>query len=191
MAIRHKTHLPLLGLLLSLAPALAQAHSGDSTGSCWNNGFNHPLQGIDHLLTMVTVGIWAAQLGGRAVWQLPLAFVGVMGLGGLVGMMGVSVPGVEMMILLSVLVFAFLVVRVIRVQATASILIVVFFAFFSRLRTRPGNACIGQFVVIRLGVYVSDDAAARRGHFNCTFGIARLGFYFYQHSLCPAVGGQN
>ncbi len=150
MNINYKKLLPLLGLLLSLSPTLVQAHTGGNAVSGWYNGFNHPLQGIDHLLTMVTVGIWAAQLGGRAVWQLPLAFVGVMGLGGLVGMLGVSVPGVEMMILLSVLVFAFLVVRVIRVQATASVLIVVFFAFFhgyAHGQEMPASASLLSFAL--------------------------------------------
>lgn len=150
MTIKHKKLLHLLGLLLSLAPALVQAHTGDSAISGWYNGFNHPLQGIDHLLTMVTVGIWAAQLGGRAIWQLPLAFVGVMGLGGLVGITGVSVPGAEMMILLSVLVFAVLVVRVIRVRATASVLIVVFFAFFhgyAHGQEMPASASLLSFAL--------------------------------------------
>ncbi len=120
----------LVGLLLSLAPSIVQAHTGDSAMTGWHNGFNHPLHGWDHLLTMVAVGVWAAQIGGRAIWQLPLAFVSVMSLGGLAGMMGLSVPGVELMILLSVIVFGVLVVLSIRFSATVSVLLVIFFAFF-------------------------------------------------------------
>jgi len=130
MSINQKKLLSLLGLLLSLSPSLALAHTGSNAMSGWTNGFNHPLNGWDHLLTMLAVGVWAVQLGGRAVWQLPIAFVGVMSLGGLAGMTGVSVPGVEMMILLSVIVFGVLVIHNIRFQATGSVLIVVFFAFF-------------------------------------------------------------
>ncbi|MCD2448827.1 TonB-dependent receptor [Methylicorpusculum oleiharenae] len=130
MRINQTTLLCLLGLLLSLLPSHVQAHTDSIAMSGWANGFNHPLHGWDHLLTMLAVGVWAAQLGGRAVWQLPIAFVGVMSLGGLAGMMGVSVPGVETMILLSVLVFGFLIVCRIRFQALLSVLIVVFFAFF-------------------------------------------------------------
>ncbi|PPD34972.1 MAG: TonB-dependent receptor [Methylomonas sp.] len=130
MHINQKKLLLLLAGLLALTPTLVQAHTGSHVMSGWSNGFNHPLHGWDHLLTMFAVGVWAVQLGGRAVWKIPLTFVGVMSIGGLVGMMGVSVPGVEAMILFSVCVFSFLVVRRIRFQATVSVLIVVFFAFF-------------------------------------------------------------
>ena len=118
--------------------------------SGWYNGFNHPLHGWDHLLTMLAVGVWAAQLGGRAIWQLPLAFVGVMSLGGVFGMTGVSMPGVEMMILLSVIVFGFLVVRRIRFQATVSVLIVIFFAFFHGFahgQEMPASASLLSFAL--------------------------------------------
>jgi hydrogenase/urease accessory protein HupE len=150
MSINQKKLLSLLGLLLSLSPSIVQAHTGNNSMSGWYNGFNHPLQGWDHLLTMLTVGVWAAQLGSRAVWQLPLSFVGVMSLGGLAGMTGVSVPGVEMMILLSVLVFGFLVVRRIHFQATVSVLIVVFFAFFhgyAHGQEMPASASLLSFAL--------------------------------------------
>lgn len=150
MSINPKKLLLLAGLLLSLSPSLVQAHTGSNAMSGWYNGFNHPLHGWDHLLTMLTVGVWSAQLGGRAVWQLPLAFIGVMGLGGLTGMMGVSVPGVEMMILLSVIVFGVLVVRTIRFKAAASVLIVVFFAFFhgyAHGREMPTSASLLSFAL--------------------------------------------
>ncbi len=146
----NQNKLSFSGLLLLLTPSLVQAHTGSITMSGWYNGFNHPLHGWDHLLTMLAVGVWAAQLGGKAVWQLPLAFVGVMSIGGLAGMMGVSVPGVETMILLSVLVFGFLVVRTIRVQATVSVLIVVFFAFFhgyAHGQEMPASASLLSFAL--------------------------------------------
>jgi hydrogenase/urease accessory protein HupE len=126
-----KTNLKiLLWLTLFISPSLVHAHSAGGTISGWHNGFYHPLHGWDHLLTMLAVGIWAAQLRGRAVWQLPLAFVGIMSLGGLVGITGVSIPGVELMILLSVAVFSVLVAGRIRFRTTISVLIVIFFGFF-------------------------------------------------------------
>ena len=126
-----KTNLKrLLFLTLCISPSLVHAHPAGATMSGWYNGFYHPLHGWDHLLTMLTVGIWAAQLRGRAVWQLPLAFVGMMSLGGLVGITGVSIPGVELMILLSVAVFSVMVAGRIHFRATISVLIVVFFGFF-------------------------------------------------------------
>ncbi len=150
MRINQKNLLSLLVLLLSLSPSFVQAHTGGNVMSGWSNGFNHPLHGWDHLLTMLAVGVWAAQLGGRAIWHLPLAFVGVMSLGGVFGMTGVSMPGVEMMILLSVIVFGFLVVRRIRFQATVSVLIVVFFAFFHGFahgQEMPASASLLSFAL--------------------------------------------
>ncbi|NOV30543.1 HupE/UreJ family protein [Methylomonas sp. ZR1] len=96
----------------------------------WNNGFSHPLGGWDHLLTMLAVGIWAAQLRGQAIWMLPLAFVGVMSLGGLAGAAGLTIPSVEGIILLSCAVFAVLITRKIRFSAKLNVFIVAFFAFF-------------------------------------------------------------
>jgi len=96
----------------------------------WNNGFSHPLGGWDHLLTMLAVGIWAAQLRGQAIWMLPLAFVGVMSLGGLAGAAGLTIPSVEGIILLSCAVFAVLITRKIRFSAKVNVFIVAFFAFF-------------------------------------------------------------
>ncbi|WP_408953917.1 HupE/UreJ family protein [Methylomonas sp. DH-1] len=100
----------------------------DSIG--WSHGFSHPLSGWDHLVTMLAVGIWAAQLRGQAVWMLPLAFVGVMSLGGLAGATGLAIPSVEGIILLSCAVFGVLITRKIRFSAKINVMIVAFFAFF-------------------------------------------------------------
>lgn len=58
-------------------------------------GFFHPLTGLDHLLVMVAVGLWAVRLGGRALWMLPCAFVLPMILGGVAGMGSTSQPLIE------------------------------------------------------------------------------------------------
>ena len=65
-------------------------------------GFLHPLLGFDHLLAMFAVGLLAAQLGGRALWALPAAFLGLMLLGGAAGMTGYGLPANEIGIALSV-----------------------------------------------------------------------------------------
>jgi urease accessory protein len=65
-------------------------------------GFVHPLTGLDHLLVMVAVGLWAVQLGGRALWFIPSAFVGSMIMGGAVGLCGVHQPFVEHGIIASI-----------------------------------------------------------------------------------------
>jgi urease accessory protein len=58
-------------------------------------GFVHPISGLDHVLAMVAVGLWGAQLGAPAIWLLPVAFPMVMAFGGMLGLIGVPIPGVE------------------------------------------------------------------------------------------------
>jgi hydrogenase/urease accessory protein HupE len=120
---------PILGLAI-LFPTLAQAHPAGMAVDGWHDGFNHPLHGWDHLLVMLAVGWWAAQQRGRAVWLIPLTFVGVMMAGGVAGATGMALPGVELAILLSVAVFASLVARKARLGSGISVAIVGFFAFF-------------------------------------------------------------
>jgi urease accessory protein len=54
--------------LFALAPVIAQAHPGHGPANSFSSGFNHPLHGFDHILAMVAVGLWAAQMGKRALW---------------------------------------------------------------------------------------------------------------------------
>jgi hydrogenase/urease accessory protein HupE len=136
-------------IILSL-PLTAHAHTLGPEASGWHNGFNHPLHGWDHLLTMIAVGMWAAQLRGPAVWVLPLFFVGVMSLGGLAGAAGAVTPAAEMMILLSVLVFGVLVIRKQRFRMLPSLFIVGFFAFFHGFahgQEMPASASLLSFAL--------------------------------------------
>ena len=73
-----------------VASSSAMAHPGHAEGAL--AGLMHPLTGADHLLAMVAVGLWAAQLGGRAQWLLPASFVGFLAAGGALGAAGVSLP---------------------------------------------------------------------------------------------------
>jgi urease accessory protein len=99
-----KTH-PVLRRILWILPFVAaplvRAHPGHGLRS-FATGFQHPLSGWDHLLAMVAVGLWAAQLGGRARWALPLSFVGAMALGAAAGIAGFALLGVDRWILASV-----------------------------------------------------------------------------------------
>lgn len=72
-------------------------------------GMLHPFSGFDHLLAMIAVGLWAAQQGGRALWALPLSFVGAMAIGAALGMTGTAIVGMEIVIALSVLALGVLV----------------------------------------------------------------------------------
>ena len=83
-------HLGLPAFLLALLSALpAQAHVMDGPLGGFGSGFGHPLAGFDHLLAMLAVGLWGAQMGGRSVWTLPATFPMIMCVGGIIGMTGV------------------------------------------------------------------------------------------------------
>src|SRR3954462_8080366 len=100
---------PALATAVALAPAVASAHTGIGQTAGFLHGFWHPIGGIDHVLAMVAVGLFAAQLGGRALWAVPATFVAVMAAGGALGMAGVGLPAVEVGIALSVLVLGLVV----------------------------------------------------------------------------------
>ncbi|MCX7627626.1 MAG: HupE/UreJ family protein, partial [Methylophilaceae bacterium] len=112
------------GLLGMLLPTAAFAHAGTGMGSGLGEGFIHPFGGPDHLLAMVAVGMWAAQLGGRAVWLIPAGFVGMMAAGGLLGMAGIDLPYVEHGIAASVLILGLLIAGSVRLAAQWGCLLV-------------------------------------------------------------------
>lgn len=83
-------------------PGLALAHPEAGTAMAFASGFAHPFGGLDHLLAMFAVGMFAAGLGGRALWAVPLAFLAFILAGGGLAMLGVQVPFVEAGIALSI-----------------------------------------------------------------------------------------
>jgi urease accessory protein len=130
--ITSSSKLKLAALLAfgSLTPALAHAHHLPGEASGFASGFGHPLFGLDHVLAMVAVGLWAAQLGGRSRWTVPAAFVCLMAVGGALGMSGIQVPMVEAGILASVLVLGILIAAAVRLPTAASVALVGLFAIF-------------------------------------------------------------
>jgi urease accessory protein len=96
MRVRALLTLAFIGL-----PTAALAHTGVGDTSGFLHGFMHPIGGIDHILAMVAVGVFAYVLGGRALWLVPLSFVGMMAVGFLLGIGQVDVPFVELGIALS------------------------------------------------------------------------------------------
>ncbi|RYE09351.1 MAG: HupE/UreJ family protein [Hyphomicrobiales bacterium] len=91
----------LLALSLIALPTSALAHTGHGEASGFLHGFMHPIGGLDHVLAMVAVGVFAAVLGGRALLAVPLSFVGMMAVGFVVGANGIELPFVELGIALS------------------------------------------------------------------------------------------
>ena len=104
MRMRSRILSVALGAGAAFAPGLALAHTGHGGLSGFADGALHPLGGPDHLLAMVTVGLLAASLGGRAIWAVPLSFVAAMLAGGLVAINGLPLPYVEVGIAMSVVV---------------------------------------------------------------------------------------
>lgn len=116
--------------LLLFLPGVAFAHTGVGETTGFMHGFTHPIGGADHLLAMFAVGLWALQIGGRALWAVPCTFVAVMILGGILGFSGVTVPFIEAGILISLLIFGVLIAGAFKLPLVYSICIVGFFAIF-------------------------------------------------------------
>jgi len=120
-----------LAALAALAPTLAFAHPGVAGHTHgFLHGFSHPIGGIDHILAMVAVGIFAANLGGRALWAVPLTFMGFMAVGGTLGILGVPLPFVEVGIAMSIVVLGIAVAVNWDWPVTAAMAMVGLFAVF-------------------------------------------------------------
>ncbi|HEU5018455.1 MAG TPA: HupE/UreJ family protein [Pseudolabrys sp.] len=109
-------------------PSLALAHPCLCHADSLAAGFAHPLSGVDHLLAMIGVGLWAAQLSGRAIWTLPLGFMSALVVGGILGIIGAPVPLVEPGILGSLVTIGLAIALAWRVHAAAGFALVAAFA---------------------------------------------------------------
>lgn len=116
--------------ILSVMAAPALAHLNPDEHGSFMAGLSHPLSGADHMLAMIAVGLWAAQIGGRARWIVPAAFVSLMALGFALALAGAPLPLVEPGILASVIGLGLLVALAVRVPTSASVVIVGIFALF-------------------------------------------------------------
>ena len=113
-----------------LTPTVAFAHTGVGNTSGFLHGFGHPISGLDHILAMVMVGVFAWQLGGRALWLVPMTFVVIMSIGGALGIAGIGVPFVEIGIALSVVVSGAIVAFNVKAPTAAAMGLVGLFAIF-------------------------------------------------------------
>jgi urease accessory protein len=122
--------MPLVALLTLLWTQSAMGHAlqGEAYGIV--TGLLHPISGADHVLAMVAVGLWGAQLGAPAIWVLPVAFPMVMAMGGMLGFLGVHIPGVEYGIAASAIVLGTAVAFQIRPPLVIAALLVGCFAIF-------------------------------------------------------------
>lgn len=117
----------LFASALLLSPALAMAHPGHDHAGVMS-GIAHPVFGLDHLLAMLAVGLWAAQQTGKARWALPLTFVATMLVGGLLGFAGIEMPLMETGIAGSVLALGLLVALAVRPPVAVAAALTALFA---------------------------------------------------------------
>jgi urease accessory protein len=130
-AMRSLAHKILLAVLVTVATAAispAFAHVGDHSHMSFAEGLRHPFSGLDHVLAMVAVGLWASQIGGRALWLMPLTFPVGMALGAALGLGGVTLPWVEVGIAASVLVLGAAIALALRPSLAVSIPLICTFA---------------------------------------------------------------
>jgi urease accessory protein len=113
---------------VAAGPAAAHEQSGQAQGLV--AGLLHPVSGLDHVLAMIAVGLWGAQLGRPALWLLPVTFPLVMAVGGFLGLIGVRLPGVELGIALSVLLLGAMVGLNARPPLAMTAMLVGLFAIF-------------------------------------------------------------
>jgi len=117
-------------LVLALFPAPAMAHEGTGLAGGLAAGFVHPLMGLDHLLAMVSVGLWGAFLGRPLIIALPMLFPSMMAVGGALGMLGLPIPPVELGIAVSVVTLGLMILLAVRAPVAVACAIVALFALF-------------------------------------------------------------
>lgn len=114
----------------SVIAGTASAHTGVGDTAGFAHGFLHPIGGLDHVLAMVAVGLFAATLGGRALWLVPLSFLTMMAAGGAIGISGIDLPLVELGIGFSVAALGVAIAAHLRTPVAAAAAFVGFFAIF-------------------------------------------------------------
>ena len=115
--------------LLSVIAPLAEAHTG-VTQHGFMSGLAHPFIGLDHLLAMLAVGIWAGKMGGKANWRIPLAFIVIMAISALFSQGLASMPLIENGIAVSLLLLGLFIVLAIKLPVAMGMMVVSLFAIF-------------------------------------------------------------
>ena len=169
--------------LLAISPA-AFAHPGHLAGSGFATGLLHPFTGMDHLLAMIAVGLWAAQRGGRHLFVIPASFVVMMALGGLVGASGIALPLVQPGILGSLIVFGLLIALDARMPLAAGMAVIGSFALFHGYAHAVEMPAQAHLAVFGSGMLLSSIALHLVG-----IGAGRLGKAQFNQVVLRAMGG--
>lgn len=121
---------PSIAAVALLWPLTALAHVEGGQAAGFFTGLQHPWSGFDHVLAMIAVGLWGAQLGNPALWVLPVVFPMVMSLGAFMGLLGIPLPGIEVGIAFSAVLLGIMVVGEVRPNLAIATVLVGFFAVF-------------------------------------------------------------
>ena len=162
--------LAIAALAAMTAPAFA--HLNPEEHGSFMAGLSHPLFGLDHILVMIAVGLWAAQIGGKALLGVPAAFVTTMAIGFGLAVSGVDLPFVEPAILASVVALGLLVAMAVKLDTVASAAIVAVFALF---HGHAHGGELGTAGALSFGVgFVVATALLHMAGIGLGLGIARL-----------------
>ena len=125
----HVWYIALFMFLLALTPsAYAHVEGGQAVG--FVTGLQHPWSGLDHVLAMIAVGLWGAQLGNPALWVLPVTFPMVMSFGAMMGLLGMPLPGIEIGIAVSAIILGGMVLGEVKPKLIIAAIMVGVFAIF-------------------------------------------------------------
>lgn len=171
--------LSLSAAILSVASAPAFAHLNPEEHGSLMAGFSHPLFGMDHILVMIAVGLWAAQLAQgekrSALWIIPTAFVATMAIGFAFALAGIELPFVEPAILASIIALGLLVTIAVRLPTAACAAIVAVFAIF---HGHAHGGELGSAGALQFGIgFVIATALLHLAGIAAGLGISRLSPY--------------
>lgn len=177
----HLVRLSIAAALLLAAPS-ALAHTGIHPVEGLVSGFSHPFAGLDHLLAMVAVGLWAALAAPRRVWSLPLAFMAMMVPGGVLGAAGLPLAGGETGIAASVLLLGALLAAMAKLPQLHALALVSLFALLHGHAHGAEMAAGGDFAAYAAG-FVGATGSLH------LFGIALGRLLLRIPALYRSVGG--
>ena len=163
----------LSAVFMAALPTAALAHPGHEQTSSFLQGVGHPFSGIDHILAMVMIGLFAVQLGGRAIWVLPLTFVSFMALGSLGGAAGIAPSLVEIGIGVSVVVLGGLIAMQVRLPVIAATALAAVIALFHGYA--HGAEAQGGVSMLYLAGFLTGTAVLHAGGIGAGLGLARAG----------------
>lgn len=145
--------LPLFIIILLTYPSVAYAHLIGGNGLM--SGITHPILGLDHLLAMVAVGIISIQIGGRAMWQVPLTFVSFLIIGAVLALLGLNLPLIETGVALSVLICGIAIASAYKIDIKIALVCTAFFALFHGYAHGTEIPLIASPVLYAIGFTIS------------------------------------